>query len=218
MRKDGFLAVVNSLIIIIVGISFNSCFLMRTTSDFKQSDHIAFFSKDYNPNVNNQLKDGIYLRYDESCRKFLNGPGFFLYPDGRVEETKFYLDYLNLDDATQENIKRLLDEDFFLLSSPSRYNYSNEDGIYTVKGNKLFINIYPYFGLKDWGLRKSEYDILDDVTVMPIESNSDVQNRIVYRCIPYPIPEVINTFSAKRQKWLWDNKEDWKEFKKSKKN
>lgn len=218
MRKDGFLAVVNSLIIIIVGISFSSCFLMRTTTDFKHSDHIAFFSKDYNPDVDNQLKDGIYLRYDESCRKFLNGPGFFLYPDGRVEETKFYLDYLNLDDATQENLKRLLDEDFFLLSSPSRYNYSNEDGIYTVKGNKLFINLYSYNGLKDWSFRKFEYLILDDVTVMPVESNSDLQNRIVYRCIPYPIPEVINTFSAKRQKWLWNNKEEWKEFKKSKKN
>lgn len=164
------------------------------------------------------LKDGIYLRYDESCQKFLNGPGFFLYPDGRVEETEFYLDCLNLDDATQENIKRLLDEDYFLLSSPSRWRYWNNDGIYTVKGNKLFINLYSYNGLKDWGFRKFEYLILDDVTVMPVESNSDVQNRIVYRCIPYPIPEVIHTFSAKRQKWLWNNKEEWKEFKKSKKN
>ena len=218
MRKDGFLAVVNSLIIIIVGISFSGCFLMRTTSDFKQSDHIAFFSKDYNPDIDNMLKDGIYLRYDESCRKFLNGPGFFLYPDGRVEETEFYLDCLNLDDATQENIKRLLDEDYFLLSSPSRWRYWNNDGIYTVKGNKLFINLYSYNGLKDWGFRKFEYLILDDATVIPVKCDSDLQNRIVYRCIPYPIPEVIHTFSAKRQKWLWNNKEEWKEFKKSKKN
>lgn len=218
MRKYGFLRVTNSLIIIFVGISFSGCFLMRTTFDFKPSEQTALFSADYNPDVDNKLKDGIYLPYNESCRKFINGSGFCLFPDGRVEETIFYLDYLKLEDATQSNIERLFAEDYFFLWSLHKYQVGNADGIYTVKGNKLYLDIYAYYGLKDWNLSKSEYYILDDVTVMLVAPDSDIQNRIIYRCIDYPITSQPPHFSAKRQKWMWSNKEDWKNFKSEQKN
>lgn len=213
MRKDGFLAVVNSLIIIIVGISFSGCFLMPTTFNFKPSEQAALFSADYNPDVDNQLKKGLYLPYDESHRKFVKGEGFILFPDGRVESKGLSLDYLKMDDATAENIKRLAEAGFI-----TDYTIF-EDGIYAVKDDKLYLDLYSVLYRKHWDLLNEDYTIIDDMTVISANDNHNYSGKsITYRCIPLTDPIAPQQGSSKAQKWMWRNKTDWKNYKTELKN
>lgn len=195
------------LIVFTVCICFGGCALLFTTKGFKAEDQRFLFCKDYNPDINNTLKTGIYLLYDQASSKFLKGYGFILFPDGCVNSTYLDLDFLKLEDATPQNIERLLDTGF--LSCHSFFG----DGIYFVNGDKLCHDLY-YVDIKHWELRKVNYSIIDDLTVTSDTDDLEPgEEPFIYRCIPIPVPDIYKYQESKNQKWLWCNKKDWQNFK-----
>ena len=210
MANKKLIKYINTWLILVICISCNSCVLLFTSKGFKPSEQRALFSADYNPDVDNKLKKGLYLPYDESHRKFVKGEGFILYPDGRVESKGLSLDYLKMDDATAENIKRLADAGFI-----TDYTVF-EDGIYTVKDDKLYLDLYSVLYRKHWDLLSEDYTVIDDVTVVSDNDNLNYSGkRITYRCIPLTDPIAPQQGSSKNQKWMWRNKTDWKNYKKN---
>lgn len=210
MANKTLIKYINTWLILVISISCNSCVLMFTSKGFKPSEQRALFSADYNPDIDNKLKKGLYLPYDESHRKFVKGEGFILYPDGRVESKSLSLDYLKMDDATAENIKRLADAGFI-----TDYTIF-EDGIYTVKDDKLYLDLYSVLYRKRWDLLNEDYAIIDDVTVISANDSLNYSGkRITYRCIPLTDAIAPQQGSSKNQKWMWRNKTDWKNYKKN---
>lgn len=213
MANKTLIKYINTWLILVISISCNSCVLMFTSKGFKPSEQRALFSADYNPDIDNKLKKGLYLPYDESHRKFVKGEGFILYPDGRVESKSLSLDYLKMDDATSENIKRLAEAGFI-----TDYTIF-EDGIYTVKDDKLYLDLYSVLYRKRWDLLNEDYAIIDDVTVISANDSLNYSGkRITYRCIPLTDPIAPQQGSSKNQKWMWRNKTDWKNYKTELKN
>lgn len=208
----------NLLLLLAVGLSFNSCTILFIHKDFKKQDQRALFSADYNPDINNRLKAGVYLLYDESCQKYLEGSGYTLYPDGSVGYSSLKIDYLKLDDATPENIQKLLDADLIGYDPTVR-------GIYTVKNDKLYIDTYSHY-FKAWSVTQKDFTVINDFTISRDKIHYSYgkntltfnDREYVYRYIPITIPDSPEKQKLKKQKFLWSNKEDWKEFKKSKKN
>lgn len=204
---------VNPWLIFVMSISCNSCVLLFTSKEFKPSEQRALFSADYNPDVDNKLKKGLYLPYDESHRKFVKGEGFILFPDGRVESKRLSLDYLKMDDATAENIKKLAEAGFI-----TDYTIF-EDGIYAVKDDKLYLDLYSVLYRKHWDLLSEDYTVIDDITVISDNENLNYSGKsITYRCIPLTDPIAPQQGSSKAQKWMWRNKTDWKNYKTELKN
>lgn len=208
----------NLLLILAVSLSFSGCTILFTHKDFKKQDQRALFSADYNPDINNRLKSGVYLLYDESCKKYLKGGGYTLYPDGSVGYSSLKIDYLRLDEATPENIKRLMDADLIGYDTPLI-------GIYTVKNDKLYIDTYSNY-LKAWSITQRDFTVINDFTISEDKIHySYGQNTLtfndrqyVYRYIPITILNSPKEQKLKKQKFLWSNKEDWKNYKSEQKN
>lgn len=212
MTKKMRLRNVNLLIILIVNIVLNSCCFFPKY-EFKKSDQRALFSADYNPDVNNKLKKGLYLIYDESCQKFLKGGGYILLSDGQVETTYFDLDYLDLADATLTNITNLINADLFV------FGKFRNDGIYSIKDNMLLMDFYSVLQLNQWSQYKEDFFIRDEMTIIPVKDYLNSRGKdLVYRCIPLSFPITPSKRSCKKKKWMWSNKEDWKNFKSEQKN
>lgn len=208
----------NLLFILVVSLSFSSCTILFTYKNFKKQDQRALFTADYNPDINNRLKAGVYLLYDESCQKYLKGGGLTLYPDGSVGYSSLNIDYLKLDEATPENIKRLMDADLIGYDTTLR-------GFYTVKNDKLYIDTYSHY-FKAWSIDQEDYTVINDVTIIKDRSHySESKNTLtfnsrlyVYRYIPITILNSPKEQKLKKQKFLWSNKEDWKNYKSEQKN
>lgn len=198
------------LTLILIGISVNGCAMLFPSKEFKKTDQRALFTTHYVPDPEKKLNTGLYLLYNESCSKFLKGGGFILFEDGRVESVFLGLDFLCLKDATSKNIEKLVDAHFLTFGS---------DGIYFVKREKLFTDIYYNQMYKIWELDKKEYIIIDENTVEALPTENEINRickvRSLYRCVAMPLSLFPLKQGCKNKKWMWESVSEWKRYKES---
>lgn len=204
-----------------------SCTMFRDIRLFNEKFQDYLFSSHYDPGINEKIKtNGLYLLYNDSTGVFVNTPSYvlnqkyedkyFTYGIGFNTDGSFYYVHYSHTNLFIKDIDGCFDN--LILGS---------DGIYKVKGDYLYADDYlgVYHGTGTaWELYKWEYNILNDSTlrfrqIIRIRDNEIVSllnnddKKYVYKFVPFSKIPSKNYYMIKEKKWMWENKEDWKAYK-----
>lgn len=205
-----------------------SCTFIANTAwhgnNFKRSQQSALFRENMDTHIDSLINiDGYYagIAEDSTYIKYTNPP--FFYRDG--EFGKLYLDdeYLYLK-------KRDID-------ITGKYSFCS--GAYTIKGDTIIADEYTTMMWSNWLWYKYKFVVIDRNTLPLIEASygyssdnapENIKKNIkkkkeiekirvwkvdqIYKFVPVKgLPK--SDLWIKRKKWMWENKEEWKRYKKS---
>lgn len=181
---------------------------------FGKDRQTILFQKDYSPNADGRIGlNGMYLPFDTVASKFIVSEdqvgAYLLYDNGSavfvainpVQATNGRLPLQSLNDCVYE-----------------------DDGIYSISGDSLIADVYMVNDKNQWYLSKHVFRIHDHNTlqllsVANINNDNTQHNDYSGSEVFYRLSETSglpSSFEAmnKREKWLWENKDDWKAYKK----
>lgn len=210
-----------ALFCMLLSMALGSCVFFKEYRSFSLNSTRMLFSVDYGSNIDDKINlNGVYLSYNDSTQEFVSKvawrgfstDGMYFQPDGTVCKITYYHPYPKVFE-----IKRI-DDNFSI----------NSGGIYRIAGDSLYQEIYyRSYERYPWelSLLKSTYKIIDSHTLKQSKQyavNSDTVSLTwsagpryhhVYKFVPFT--EEANRIDAKikKKKWMWENKEDWKAYK-----
>lgn len=199
----------------------SGCGLFINVNWFYKRDQVALFSKEYDPDESDQLlHNGGYFSYDFENPHFDIDSGPFTKP--------CYFGYIFYDDGTFAAVSVNLDCDKNVGSKANDECYSDLVGIYKVSNDTVTCDTYMNLYYCSWFLTRKQYKIIDKTILKYISKDIINKKKITkldmsdmnwfYRFVPLSEYPPLSWTRVKKQKWLWDNKKDWKECKRELKN
>ena len=191
-----------------------SCFLLCACwPSFPTAHERAMQVGRFRPNINNNIEkkiniDGYYVNTND---KNYHSP-FILYNDGT---------YGNISFENEDSIYKQKNDsvDF------KNQLYYGLGGYYEVKGDTIEVDAYIYYQLFIL-LMKRYYKIIDrnhlfffkEIWVMTHrddEQEKPCERAVFYELIPNKRLPPSTKFRSKLKKWIWEDKNDWKNYKKA---
>lgn len=205
------------LICCLLAVTMNSCSILAfiffgitpTNKYFPPYSQLALYSEDYKPNSKGQIRtDGVYLPFDTATSRFN------IDADGLVYGRLFY------HDGSYATI--VCDPDS-ISNSDLSVKLADAQGIYSIYGDTVIIE--AYLKGKKWFLEDAVFKIEGQDTLKLILQefyHPTGSNRInlfkgdfMYRFVPATQLPDSRELKVKREKWLWRDKNEWKEYRKS---
>ena len=201
---------IKELIFTLILISVCSSCVLFIRRNFRDIDQGIRFSTEYTPLVNDKLNfDGYY--YDDRPNADIE---FSLYPDGTYLGFCFKDSYFKYKGKSVTDLTSLI-----WLSDKNEPSYYG--GIYQIVGNTLFIHRYRRDFSLCWHLTIEQYEIIDRNTlrlnrmffISKYAGQRSTECNQIYRFVKAsPLPSPFEA-KVKSEKWMWDNKEEWKAYK-----
>ena len=200
------------IVFYIIGcLSFSSCWYPFPNA-YERSMQAGRFHPDINTHIDEKVNiDGYYVREK-------NMPGsplepFILYTDGTYGGI-----YFRDEDSTYEQKRphtSLLNEILI-----SKRGFNAPGGYYKVKNDTIEVNFYLSYMLRIF-LIKRLFKILDrnhllffqQTWVMPKGDNFITDHDVLYQFVPADNLPPSTNFAGKLRRYLWENKKDWKAYK-----
>ncbi|WP_455096240.1 hypothetical protein [Prevotella koreensis] len=198
---------------------FFSCFLLCACwAPFPTAHERAMQVGRFRPNINNNIEekiniDGYYVNTNHNrIHKYNNEIPFILYNDGTYGDI-----YLENEDSIYKQKSDSVDFKNQL--------YYGLGGYYEVKGDTIEVDTYIHYQLSIT-LIKRYYKIIDmnhlfffkEIWVMTHrddEEEEPCERAVFFELIPNKCLPPSTKFRSKLRKWIWEDKKDWKNYKKA---
>lgn len=201
-----------AMCLLVIHVLYSCCFLRGAAFDY--DSQLGRYSQDVHTNISEYIDiNGYYTSTSSYHKNRLGHYGIFFFDDGTLGD--FYTPrtlhpYINKYEKWKKSI--------LILDKDSTFGYG---GYYTICGDTLVADIYTS-GQISCGLGRSYYKIIDRnhlhlYMFQLIYGKGECYyypRDIIYEFVPMDsLPDPSNV-RIKRKKWMWENKNDWKDYKK----
>ena len=200
------------IVFYIIGcLSFSSCWCPFPNA-YERSMQAGRFHPDINTHIDEKVNiDGYYVKAIGTTGSTLEP--FILYKDATFGEI-----YFKNNDSVRE--QRRANTDLMTQIQHSKHGFNGFGGYYRMKGDTIEVDLYWNYMLRGT-LVKRFFKVLDknhlllfqQISVSPDEADEPDSCRILYDFIPaHNLPPSLS-FRNKLRRYLWENKKDWKAYK-----